>query len=67
MMIVKKAGTASKGSSQFNLSTWAMSITPTRMSAGPVAYGGMDEKIGEKNKEMKKKKETTMAAWYGNY
>ena len=44
---------------------WAMcpsKIVPTRMSAGPVAYGGMDARMGEKKSETKKKKETTMAA-----
>jgi hypothetical protein len=37
-------------------------MTPTRIRAGPVAYGGMEENMGLKNRDTKNKNDTIIAA-----
>lgn len=60
-MRVMKAGMASPGYFQLMATTPRIIILPTKMSAPPVAQGGIDAKIGAKNKEMKKQIPVTMA------
>lgn len=51
---VRKAGIACCTSLQSISRMFSIIRAPTRISAGPVAYGGMDEIMGVKNIAMKK-------------
>jgi hypothetical protein len=58
---VTNAGIESPGKFQFMANTPRIIMQPTRMSAPPVAQGGMDAKMGAKKREMKKSTPVVMA------
>jgi len=58
---VTNAGSASPGYRQFISVTERAIIQPTRTRVQPVAHGGMDAKMGAKNREMKKQTPVVMA------
>src|SRR4051812_40922494 len=54
--MARKAGTASPRYFQLMSTTAVAIMEPTRMRTDPVAYGGIDAKMGAKKTEMKKRK-----------
>lgn len=60
-MSVKNAGIASPGYLQLISATFRIMRHPQMMRAPPVAYGGIEAKIGEKNTEARNQNEQDIA------